>query len=50
MGIIRNAYDQAELSLAAEIYLRNRLYLRDLSLRGLVTQDEEIRQSCSTPQ
>lgn len=49
-GIIRNAYDQAEISLAAEFYLQNRLYLRDLSLRGLVAQDEEIRQSCSTAQ
>ena len=49
-GIIRNAYDQAEISLAAESYLRNRLYLRDLSLRGLVAQDEELRQSCSTAQ
>ena len=49
-GIIRNAYDQAEISLAAESYLRNRLYLRDLSLRGLVAQAEEIRQSCSTAQ
>lgn len=49
-GIIRNTYDEAELSLAAEFHLRNRLYLRDLSLRGLVAQDEAIRQSCSTAQ
>ena len=49
-GIIRNAYDQAELSLAAEIYLQKRLYLRDLSLRGLVAQDDEIRHCCSTTQ
>lgn len=49
-GIIRNAYDQAELSLAAEFHLQNRLCLRDLSLRGLVAADEEIRQSCSTAQ
>lgn len=49
-GIIRNAYDEAELSLAAELHLQNRLYLRDLSLRGLVAQDEEIRQRCSTAQ
>ena len=49
-GIIRNAYEQGELSLAAEFHLKNRLYLRDLSLRGLTTQDEEIRQRCSTPQ
>lgn len=49
-GIIRNAYDQAELEVAAEFHLQNRLYLRDLSLRGLVAQDEELRQSCSTAQ
>lgn len=48
-GIIRNAYDLNELSLTAESHLKNRLYLRDLSLRGLTTQDEEIRQRLSTP-
>ena len=49
-GIIRNAYDEAELSLSAELHLQNRLYLRDLSLRGLLAQDEEIRHRCSTAQ
>lgn len=49
-GIVRNAYDHAELCLAAEYHLKNRLYYRDLTLRGLVTQEEEIRQSCSTAQ
>ena len=48
-GIIHNAYDEAELSLAAELHLQNRLYLRDLSLRGLVAQGEEI-QACPTAQ
>lgn len=49
-GIIRNAYDQAELSVSAEFHIKNRLYLRDLSLRDLVAQEEEIRQRCSTAQ
>ena len=49
-GIIRNAYDEAELLLAAEFHLQNRLYQRDLSLRGLIAQDEELRQRCSSAQ
>ena len=49
-GIISKVYDQAELSLVAEFHLKNRLYLRDLSLGDLVSQEEEIRQRCSTAQ
>jgi hypothetical protein len=49
-GIIRNSYEQAELTLSAESHIKNRLRLRDLSLRGLTKQDEKLRQLCIAPE
>lgn len=47
-GIIHNIYEQAELTLATEFHISNRLRLRDLSLRGLTQQAEQLLQQCST--
>ena len=39
-GIIRNVHEQSELTLAAELHIKNRQRLRDLSLRRLFEQAE----------
>ena len=43
-GIIRNNYEEAEVTLAAELHVSNRQRLRDLSLRDLKQQAEQILQ------
>ncbi|MFN8610914.1 MAG: hypothetical protein U0931_25455 [Vulcanimicrobiota bacterium] len=49
-GIIRDAHEQIEVGVLAELHIQNRQRLRDLSLRGLVEQDEELRQKGSAPE
>jgi transposase InsO family protein len=46
-GIIQKAYDQAEAILSGEFHIENRQRLRDLTLRGLNVQVQEIRRQFS---
>lgn len=42
-GIIRNAHDQIELTITSELHIKNRSRFRDLSLRLLSDQEDELQ-------
>jgi len=48
-GIIRNAHDQAESTVIAELHLQNRERLQDLSLRTLLEQAADLQLAIQRP-
>lgn len=48
-GVVIKTYEQEEITLTSELHICNRLRLRDLSLRALAEQAEQLSDECQNP-